>query len=58
MEEFEFEEATANLDDMVNEFQQCGPGKKDSKDTLLFSVLEGCVGVNIYATFDQGLPCV
>ena len=45
MDEFEFEEAAANLDDMVSEYQQCGPGKKDAKDTLPFSVQEDCGGV-------------
>ena len=58
MDEFEFVEAAANLDDMVSEYQQCGPGKKDAKDTLPFSVQEDCGGVRIYATFDQGLPCL
>ena len=54
MEEFEFEEAVANLDDMVSEFQQCGPNKKDAKDTSPFSVLDDCGGAKFTQLLIRG----
>ena len=54
MDEFEFEEAAANLDDMVSEYQQCRPGKKDTKDTLPFSVQEDCEGVKFAQLLIRG----